>query len=184
MVKGGAVKGSFVGNNPVDLKMQRSKSRSIRQKRDILVEDTALLEREYALEKGDFQRAESIPQRVVVYGGNGFFGRIIVDELLRRTTARIDIASRTAHSVEYPGYDYRVRFVESDLHNQDSVLRTVAGADLIIVAAGPFQGMPLTVLQACIDERLPYIDVAEDRTSCAVHTRSSNRTGRRTECLH
>src|SRR5438270_6447217 len=25
------------------------------------------------------------PQRVVVYGGNGFFGRIIVDELLRRT---------------------------------------------------------------------------------------------------
>src|SRR2546429_4448643 len=40
---------------------------------------------------------------------------------------------------------------------------TVAGADLVIVAAGPFQGMPLTVLRACIDERVPYIDVADDR---------------------
>ena len=32
-----------------------------------------------------------------------------------------------------------------------------------IVTAGPFQGMPLTVLQACIVERVPYIDVADDR---------------------
>ncbi len=134
-----------------------------RQKRDIQVADTALLEREYALEQEGFQRTESTPQRVVVYGGNGFFGRIIVEELLRRTTARIEIASRTARSVEYPGYEYRVRFVKSDLHNQDSVLRTVAGVDLVIVAAGPFQGMPLTVLQACIVERVPYIDVADDR---------------------
>jgi len=134
-----------------------------RQKRDILLADTALLEREYALEQEGFQRTEATPQRAVVYGGNGFFGRIIVDELLKRTTARIEIASRTAHSVDYPGYEYRLRFVESDLHNQGSVLRTIAGADLVVVAAGPFQGMPLTVLQACIAERVSYIDVADDR---------------------
>jgi hypothetical protein len=134
-----------------------------RQKRDILMADTALLEREYALEKEGFQRTESTLWRVVVYGGNGFFGRIIVEELLKRTTARIEIASRTARRVEYPGYEHRVRFVKSDLHDQDSVLRTVAGADLVIVAAGPFQGMPLTVLQACMVEHVPYIDVADDR---------------------
>jgi len=79
------------------------------QKRDILVADTALLEREYALEREGFQRTELTPQRVVVYGGNGFFGRIIVDELLKRTTARIEIASRAARNTEYPGYEYRVR---------------------------------------------------------------------------
>src|SRR5207245_5941153 len=28
---------------------------------------------------------------------------------------------------------------------------------------GPFQGMPLTVLRACIAERVPYVDVADDR---------------------
>lgn len=56
-----------------------------------------------------------------------------------------------------------MRFVESDLHDNDSVLRAVAGADLVIVAAGPFQGMPLTVLQACMAEGVPYIDLADDR---------------------
>jgi hypothetical protein len=134
----------------------------VNQKQDILAADTGLLEREYALDRGGFERTMSTPQRVVVYGGNGFFGRIIVDELLRSTKAQIEIASRTARSVKFPGYKSRVRFIESDLHNQDSVLRTVAGADLVIVAVGPFQGMPLTVLQACITKRIPYIDVADD----------------------
>ena len=43
-----------------------------RQKRDILVADTALLEREYALEQEGFQRTESTPLRVVVYGATVF----------------------------------------------------------------------------------------------------------------
>jgi Saccharopine dehydrogenase NADP binding domain len=135
----------------------------VRQKRDILAADTALLEREYALDQQGFKRAESRAPRVVVYGGNGFFGRIIVDDLLRHTTAQIEIASRTAQRVEYPGFEYRVRFVESDLHDRESVLRTIAGADMLIVAAGPFQGMPLTALEACIADGVPYIDVADDR---------------------
>jgi saccharopine dehydrogenase-like NADP-dependent oxidoreductase len=135
----------------------------IHQKRDILRADTALLEREYALDQRGFQRNESSSPRVVVYGGNGFFGRIIVDDLLRHTTARIEIASRSARTVEFPDFESRVRSVESDLRNESSVLRTIAGADLVIVAAGPFQGMPQTVLRACIAECVPYIDVGDDR---------------------
>ena len=61
----------------------------VRQKQDILAADTALLEREYALDQRGFQREESSAPRVIVYGGNGFFGRIIVDDLLRHTTAQI-----------------------------------------------------------------------------------------------
>ena len=69
--------------------------------------------------KRDSNGMESTPKRVVVYGGNGFFGRVIVNELLRRSTTQIEIAARAAHSVEYAGYDYRVRFVESDLRLQN-----------------------------------------------------------------
>jgi hypothetical protein len=135
----------------------------IAQKHDILRADTALLEREYALERGGFERKESSTPRVVVYGGNGFFGRIIVDDLLRRTRARVEIASRTAHRIDFPGFEDRVRFFESDLRDPVSVRRTIAGADLVIIAAGPFQGMPLTALEACMAEQVPYIDVADDR---------------------
>ena len=135
----------------------------INQKRDILSADTALLEREYILDEAGFQRHESGAARVLVYGGNGFFGRILVDELLRRTTAQIEIASRHARKPKHPGFESRLRCFESDLRDQESVQRAVSGTDLVIVAAGPFQGMPLTVLNACIDEGISYIDVADDR---------------------
>jgi hypothetical protein len=135
----------------------------IGQKRDILAADTALLEREFELAQQGFERKESGTPRVVVYGGNGFFGRIIVEELLRRTPARIEVASRTARRIEFPGFEDRVRFVESDLRDPGSVRPTIARADLLIVAAGPFQGMPVTALEACMAEQVPYLDVADDR---------------------
>ena len=135
----------------------------IRQKHDILRDDTALLEREYEFEKAGFQRHDAPAQKIVVYGGNGFFGRIVVEELLRTTSARIDVVSRTARRVDFKHAGSRVRFVESDLRNPDSVRQTITGADLVVVAAGPFQRMPLTVLEACIAERVSYIDVADDR---------------------
>src|SRR5205807_1072753 len=128
-----------------------------------LAADTALLEREYVLDQSGFQRNESRTPRVIIYGGNGFFGRIVVEELLRHTTARIEIASRTAHKVKYPGFESRLQFIESDLQDLGSVQRVIAGGDLVIVTAGPFQGMPVTALQACIAEGVPYIDVADDR---------------------
>src|SRR5438874_10865572 len=130
----------------------------VHQKRDILAADTALLEREYVLDQSGFQRNESRTPRVIIYGGNGFFGRIVVEELLRHTTARIEIASRTAHKVKYPGFESRLQFIESDLQDLRSVQRVIVGGDLVIVTAGPFQGMPVTALQACIAEGVPYID--------------------------
>ena len=135
----------------------------VRQKQDILAADTALLEREYALDQSGFRRSESQASRVVVYGGNGFFGRIVVEELLKNTTAHIEIASRTARALKHPAVRNRVQLVESDLRDPTSVQRAITGADLVIVTAGPFQGMPLTVLQVCIAEGISYIDVADDR---------------------
>jgi hypothetical protein len=91
----------------------------VRQKRNIMADDTALLEREYALDQSGFQRHEALAQRVIVYGGNGFFGRIVVDELLRATFARIDIASRSAKHVRFENAGGRVRFVESNLQTDN-----------------------------------------------------------------
>lgn len=134
----------------------------VRQKRDILADDTALLEREYQLEHRGFRRHQTTSQRAVVYGGNGFFGRLLVDDLLRHTSAQIDIASRTGRVIHFPGFQTRVRFIESDLRDPASVRDTITGADLVIMAAGPFQGMPLTVLEACLAQKVPYIDIADD----------------------
>jgi len=86
-----------------------------RQKEDILRADTALLERVYELNRAGFQRLETKAPRLVVYGGNGFFGQLVVQDLLKHSTADIVIASRRARLVDFGPFGPRVRIVESDL---------------------------------------------------------------------
>jgi len=136
----------------------------LRQKRDILESDTKLLEREYALEQSGFQRHERTAPRIVVYGGNGFFGRLVVEELLKHTPADILVASRNAEYVDFDAHAVRVKFAESDLTDYGSVLRTIDGASIAILCGGPFQRMPQSLLRACIEKKISYIDIADDRS--------------------
>ena len=134
-----------------------------RQKEDILRDDSALLERVYQLEQSGFQRTEGAAPRIVVYGGGGFFGRLLVEDLLTSTAARIVIAGRKPHTNLFSSHHGRIEFYESDLHDLGSVCSTVAGAEVAIDASGPFQGHTLNLLRACIRERVHYIDLADDR---------------------
>ena len=136
----------------------------LRQKQDILKCDTELLEQEYALEQSGFRRHERTAPRIVVYGGNGFFGRLVVEELLRNTPAEILIASRRAKHIDFGDQQVRVKFAESDLSDYGSVLRTIEGASIAMLCGGPFQQMPLWLLRACIEKKISYIDIADDRT--------------------
>ena len=135
----------------------------LRQKQDILECDTKLLERAYALEQSGFRRHERMAPRIVVYGGSGFFGRLVVQELLRHTPADVLIASRRPKYIDYRSQQVRVKFVECDLGDYESVSRTIDGASIAMLCGGPFQRMPLSLLQACIDKKISYIDIADDR---------------------
>jgi len=136
----------------------------LRQKQDILKCDTDLLEREYALEQSGFRRHEHRAPRIVVYGGNGFFGKLVVEELLRHTTADILIASRKAKYLDFGSQQARVKFAESDLSNYGSVLRTIDGASIAMLCGGPFQRTPQSLLRACVEKKISYIDIADDRS--------------------
>lgn len=136
-----------------------------RQKRDILQDDSALLERAYQLEQEGFHRTEadaSLP-RVVVFGGTGFFGRCIVKDLLDHTNARITVASRNPNNFHFGPLEGRVQVWISDYRDSESVADIIQGANVVINAVGPFQGMGLNLLKACIRNRTHYIDVADDR---------------------
>ncbi len=132
------------------------------QKEDILNADTKLLERMYELEQKGFQRAEDNRPRVVVFGGSGFFGKLIVEDLLKNTDAQIVVASRTAKKVDFAEPE-RIHVFETDINDPESVKATIRGASVVICATGPFQGQSLTLLKCCIEQKVHYIDVAEDR---------------------
>ena len=101
--------------------------------------------------------------RIVVYGGDGFFGRLVVRDLLEHTRAEIVIASRRPRDISFPGFETRVRKRESDLNDEASVLSTIDAAAVVVSCVGPFQNQPLSILKACVQKRIPYIDVADDR---------------------
>src|SRR4030095_7441069 len=48
-----------------------------RQKQDIIFDDSNLPERVYQLEQVGFKRQETDNPRIVIYGGSGFFGRLL-----------------------------------------------------------------------------------------------------------
>ena len=134
-----------------------------RQKRDILSDDSRLLERVHQLNQAGFKRYEMNNPRIVVYGGSGFFGRLLVKDLLEHSDADIMIASRNPAPVDFHPYESRVRFIISDINDYESVVTTIQGAKVAICCSGPFQGLTLNLLRACIEKEVHYIDVADDR---------------------
>jgi hypothetical protein len=134
-----------------------------KQKEDILRDDSALLERVYELDKTGFKRLEPSLPRVVVYGGDGFFGHLVVEDLLKYSSAEIIVASRHPKSKSFHSSDTRVRMVESDANDYLSVLSAVEDARVVVSCIGPYQGQSLNLLRACIEKHVAYVDVADDR---------------------
>lgn len=54
-----------------------------------------------------------------------------------------------------------------DLADADSVGRALENVHCAVCAAGPFQTLPMTLVEACCERRIPYVDLSDDRGFCA-----------------
>jgi hypothetical protein len=86
-------------------------------------------------------------KRVIVMGGQGYFGRLIVEDLRRHSDCEVLVAGRRA----------------ADLRDAASLEAALADVVVAICAAGPFQRLPITLAEICARRRIHYIDVADDR---------------------
>lgn len=112
--------------------------------------------------------AELPAKRVLVLGGGGFYGRYLVNDLLRFTDAEIVVASRTPPTA-WP-QEPRVSLARCDVSDAAALDRVVAGVDVVVHCAGPFHTLPLGPLHAALRAGVPYVDIAEDRAFLhAVH---------------
>ena len=134
-----------------------------KQKEDILRDDTALLERVYELDQTGFKRLEPDLPRVVVYGGDGFFGRLVVEDLLKYSSAEIIVVSRHPNSAPFHISETRLHRIESDANDFPSALASIEGAKVVVSCIGPYQGQSLNLLRACVEKHVAYVDVADDR---------------------
>ncbi len=95
--------------------------------------------------------------QVLVIGGRGYFGRLLVDDLLKFTTCKLTVASRR------PASSDRYATVVADLNNQGSLETVLTGVDVVVCAAGPYQDMSTKLVEICIRRGIHYIDFADDR---------------------
>src|SRR5215510_92672 len=95
--------------------------------------------------------------KILVIGGRGYFGRLLIDDLIRNTNSELVVASRQAFRSS------RFETVVADLRDPDSLERALTGVKIAICAAGPYQNLPTTLAELCLNRGIHYIDLADDR---------------------
>lgn len=118
-------------------------------------------------------------KRILVVGGSGRVGGSVVKQLVKNQ-ARVTVGGRNEErwneawsryqqmwTADVPLQDFNVGFSILDCRQADSVSRVLQQEkfDLVVHTAGPFQGKvdaPNGVLEACVTNRVPYVDVCDD----------------------
>lgn len=116
-------------------------------------------------------------KKILVVGGSGRVGGSVVTQLAKHQ-AQVTVGGTNPDSFEATKYRWRtrelfanaqdVRFAKVDKEDASSisaVLLQNEKYDLVVHTAGPFQGKENVrngVLEACIVQKVPYIDVCDD----------------------
>jgi hypothetical protein len=102
-------------------------------------------------------------------GAGGYFGSLLVEDLLRYTEADVRVAThRRAGTQALLGrFDAacaaRLSACACDLSRPDSVEQALSEVGVAVCAAGPYQRLPTTLLESCVRHGVPYVDLADDR---------------------
>ncbi|WIA20028.1 hypothetical protein OEZ86_013684 [Tetradesmus obliquus] len=108
-------------------------------------------------------------KKVVVLGGTGRVGSATAVSLIDNFSQQyeITVASRSQESFDKicelrPGLK-NARFAPCDITNKESIKALIAGTDLVLHTAGPFQhSKNFNVIEAALETKTPYIDVCDD----------------------
>src|SRR5262245_46776910 len=101
--------------------------------------------------------------KILVIGGNGFYGRYLVNDLIQHTNADIVVASRNPANTEWDKSN-RIQVARCDMADVKLLEQLAVDSNVVVHCAGPFQALPLNPLHAAIRTKVNYIDISEDRT--------------------
>lgn len=96
---------------------------------------------------------------VLIIGGGGRIGRSVAADLLRHTDVTMTLTGRRSQATFE--LQPRQRYQTLSLLDLAGVRDAIAHHDLVIHCAGPFRTRDFNILTQCIEQRTPYIDVAD-----------------------
>ena len=94
----------------------------------------------------------------MIYGANGFTGRLIAQEARRRGLAPV-LAGRSSHAVRALGQELGLESRTFDLSNPAATERQLADIRVVLHCAGPFSATQQPMLSACIARGVHYLDI-------------------------
>ncbi len=105
------------------------------------------------------------PGKVIIFGGYGVFGSRIAADLLEKTDCQVILAGRNSDRAKKlcKRLGSRALPLACDLQDAEAVSNAVRGSQIVILAAGPFQSLPLTALEAALTHKAHYIDLTDSR---------------------
>jgi len=98
--------------------------------------------------------------RALVVGGQGFFGRAVVEDLVQYSRAEVVVAGRhQRYALRHP----RLSWKTLDLERPGSV----RDYGVVVCAAGPYEGMSTALVEAAARDGVAYVDLSESKDFAA-----------------
>jgi hypothetical protein len=107
--------------------------------------------------------SRGLMKTAVVLGGYGIFGSRVSRGLAETPGIAVRMAGRDPRRGTAFADQIGATFVPCEVDDPAAVSRAIEGADLVVHAAGPFQGRDYRVAEACIAQRMHYLDLADGR---------------------
>jgi saccharopine dehydrogenase-like NADP-dependent oxidoreductase len=107
---------------------------------------------------------------ILVIGASGYFGSLLVEELLSYTQANIVMAGREIENLQRTALKLpassrsRLSLKVVDLNSEASVEQALLEVNIAICAAGPYHRMSFALLNLCLRKGIHYLDLSDDRT--------------------
>jgi short subunit dehydrogenase-like uncharacterized protein len=95
---------------------------------------------------------------ILIYGANGYTGRLIVHEA-DRVGMRAILAGRRADAVAPIAERYGLEARAFPLDSAAQIARSLDGVSVVLLAAGPFSATSAPMLDACILAGVHYLDI-------------------------
>jgi short subunit dehydrogenase-like uncharacterized protein len=95
----------------------------------------------------------------MIYGANGFTGRLIAEAAVRRGHRPI-LSGRSAEKLAPIAKRLDLDMVLVGLQEEGRLKNTLEEVDLVLNAAGPFVHTALPIIRACLETRTSYMDIS------------------------
>ena len=94
----------------------------------------------------------------MIYGANGYTGKLMVEEAVRRGLRPV-LAGRNVAALEPMGRKYGLPVRAFPLDNAESARNGLNGIGLVMHCAGPFSATCKPMLEACLEVGAHYLDI-------------------------